>query len=98
MPAKPVLFGNGFRLQPLGERNDPFTEKCHSAAGTASTALVFTPDLFLPVQYLVASPDSGYAQACRQAILSSNGRVTFPTAPADEERGNVTQIELNVNE
>jgi hypothetical protein len=33
-PAKPVLFGNGFRLQPLRERADPFTEKCHSAAST----------------------------------------------------------------
>ncbi len=60
VPAKAVLFGNGFRLQPLGDRGDPFTEKCHSAAGTASTALVFTPDLFPPVQYLVASqiPDT----------------------------------------
>lgn len=98
VPAKPVLFGNGFRLQPLGDRGDPFTEKCYSAAGTASTALVFTPDLFPPVQYLVASPDPGYARACRQAILSSNGRVTFPAAPGDGKNGIVTQIEINAND
>ncbi|MGY2492303.1 hypothetical protein [Cupriavidus sp. CP313] len=98
VPAKAVLFGNGFRLQSLGDRGDPFTEKCHSAAGTASTALVFTPDLFPPVQYLVASPNSGYARACRQAILSSNGRVTFPTAPDDEKSSGVTQIEIKVDD
>jgi hypothetical protein len=98
VPAKAVLFGNGFRLQSLGDRGDPFTEKCHSAAGTASTALVFTPDLFPPVQYLVASPNSGYAQACRQAILSSNGRVTFPPAPDDEKSSGVTQIEIKVDD
>ncbi|MEX3842615.1 hypothetical protein [Paraburkholderia sp. BR10882] len=98
VPAKPVLFGNGFRLQPLGDRGDPFTEKCHSAAGTASTALVFTPDLFPPVQYLVAFPDSGYARACRQAILSSTGRVTFPAAPADEKSGNVTEMEIEADD
>ncbi|WP_240989718.1 hypothetical protein [Cupriavidus taiwanensis] len=98
VPAKAVLFGNGFRLQPLGDRGDPFTEKCHSAAGTASTALVFTPDLFPPVQYLVASPNSGYARACRQAILSSNGRVTFPVAPDDEKSSGVTQIEIKVDD
>lgn len=96
VPAKAVLFGNGFRLQPLGDREDPFTEKCHSAAGTASTALVFTPDLFPPVQYLVASPDSGYARACRQAILSSNGRVTFPAAPDDVKSSGVVQTAVNV--
>lgn len=98
VPAKPVLFGNGFRLQPLDDRGDPFTEKCHSAAGTASTALVFTPDLFPPVQYLAASSDSEYAQACRQAILSSNGRVTFPAAPADDKSSNVTHTEINAND
>jgi hypothetical protein len=45
-PAKPVLFGNAFRLVNLCDRADPFTEKCLSAAETSSTALVFTPDLF----------------------------------------------------
>jgi len=37
-PAKPVLFGNGFRLHPLSERADPFTGKCYSAATTSSIA------------------------------------------------------------
>jgi hypothetical protein len=82
-PAKPVLFGNGFRLKPLEERGDPFTEKCHSAAGAASTALVFTPDLFSPIQYLVRTANSEYAAKCRQTILSSTGRVVFPSPPTD---------------
>lgn len=84
-PAKPVLFGNAFRLQPLQERADPFTDKCHSAAATSSTALVFTPDLFKPIQYLVETSDDEYAQSCRAAILSCTGRVTFPEPPLIEQ-------------
>lgn len=93
-PAKPVLFGNGFRLQQLVDRGDPFTEKCHSAAGTASTALVFTPDLFPPVQYLVSTQDASYATECRKAILFSNGRVTFPAVPTDEKSSDATGVEV----
>lgn len=92
-PAKPVLFGNGFRLQPLSERVNPFTEKCHSAAATSSTALVFTPDLFWPVQYLVSNSDTAYARACRQALLSSTGRVAFPPPPVVEKTQDETQVE-----
>ena len=92
-PAKPVLFGNGFRLQPLSGRADPFTEKCHSAAATSSTALVFTPDLFWPVQYLASHSDAEYAQACRQTLLSSTGRVAFPPPPAAEQQQDETQVE-----
>lgn len=80
-PAKAVLFGNGFRLQEPKERPDPFTEKCQSAASITSTALVFTPDLFRPVQYLLSRPDDQYARACRQAVLSAIGRVQFPAPP-----------------
>ncbi|KDC99294.1 hypothetical protein L518_0227 [Bordetella bronchiseptica MBORD675] len=80
-PAKPVLFGNAFRLRPVSERPDPFTEKCHSATESSSTALVHTPDLFNVVKYLLDCPDDGYAQACRNAIFNSNGRVIFPVPP-----------------
>jgi hypothetical protein len=78
-PAKPVLFGNAFRLA------DPFTVKCLSAAETSSTALVFTPDLFKLVQYLVVKHDSEYAKACREVLLTTTGRVSFPTTPSVEE-------------
>jgi len=92
-PAKPVLFGNGFRLQPLSERTDPFTEKCYKAAETSSTALVFTPDLFWPVQYLESNSDEEYARSCRQLIISSTGRVTFPPPPVAEYIQDETQVE-----
>jgi hypothetical protein len=92
-PAKPVLFGNGFRLQPLSERADPFTEKCHSAAATSSTALVFTPDLFWPVQYLVSNSDAEYARACRQTLLASTGRVVFPPPPVAEKTRDEIEVE-----
>lgn len=90
-PAKPVLFGNGFRLQPLHERGDPFTEKCHRAAATSSTALVFTSDLFPPVQYLVNTSDAEYARACRIAILGSTGRVVLPAPPVAETHRDETK-------
>ena len=80
-PAKPVLFGNGYRLTPLQERADPFTDKVHAAAVTSSTALVSTPDLYLAIQYLAASNDDNYAAACRKAILERTGRVSFPNPP-----------------
>ncbi len=80
-PAKPVLFGNGFRLQPPSERADPFTEKCQSAACMSSTALVSTPDMFLAAQYLAHTSNDDYARQCRQALLSTTGRVIFPPVP-----------------
>lgn len=80
-PAKPVLFGNGFRLEEPGSRPDPFTDKCHSAAATSSTALVATSDLFPCVQYLLANTDADYASSCRKALLSLTGRVRFPQPP-----------------
>jgi hypothetical protein len=92
-PAKPVLFGNAFRLQPVQERADPFTDKCHSAAAVSSTALVSTPDLFAVVQYLVEQPDADYARICRLALLGSTGRVVFPIIPASESQSIELQLE-----
>jgi hypothetical protein len=91
-PAKPVLFGNGFRHQPVAERPDPFSEKCHSAAATSSTALVSTPDLFVVVQHLLTRDDLEYAKECRQVLLSSVGRVAFPTALKPDEPDAATAL------
>jgi len=82
-PAKAVLFGNPFRLDPVKGRAEPFTDKCISAAAASSTALVFTPDLFFAVQNLIGNPDSAYARSCRLAMLSAVGRVKFPMSNAD---------------
>ena len=91
-PAKPVLFGNGFRLDEPQLRPDPFTEKCHSAAASSSTALVATSDLFACVQYLMAEKNENFTNLCRQAILSSAGRVSFPQPPAS----NAPEIETKL--
>ena len=82
-PAKPVLFGNPYRLQPISDRLEPFTAKCVSAAVTSSTALVFTPDLFLIAKYLSSKSDRRYAARCRRAMLTSVGRVDFPDVPKE---------------
>lgn len=85
MISKPFLFENGFLLQPLKDRPDLFTEKCYSRASSTSTTLVFTPDLFPPVQYLLETLDCDYALACRRAILLSTGRVKFSAPPLRAE-------------
>lgn len=80
--AKGVLFGNAYRLTPLSERGDYFTEKCVTAASRSSTALVRTPDLFFVAQYLSTCSDEEYARKCRECILAASGSVvTFPRIP-----------------
>lgn len=89
-PAKSVLFGNPYRLQSIEERPEPFTAKCIAAAATSSTALVFTPDLFLVAKYLKDKRDAKYAAKCRKAILTTIGKVNFPEAP---KTSNITVTE-----
>lgn len=80
--AKGVLFGNAERLNPLSERNDPFTTKCLTAATRVGAALVKTSDLFEPIRYLLSHADADYAKACRDAIFLTKGSVvTFPATP-----------------
>jgi hypothetical protein len=82
--AKGVLFGNAYRLVPLGDRGDFFTEKCVSGAKRVGAALVRTPDLFAPARYMKENPsDVDYAKQCREAIFGSDGEVVvFPPPPA----------------
>jgi hypothetical protein len=85
--AKGVLFGNAFRLIPLAERGQFFTEKCFSAAKRAGIALVRTPDLFEPAKYMKEhSADVVYAAQCRKAIFDAAGEVVvFPTVTILEQ-------------
>lgn len=80
-PAKPVLFGNAYRLLPINDRPEPFTSKCISASSTSNTALIFTPDLFEVVKYLKDNGNTNYAMKCRKAILNAVGLVKFPDPP-----------------
>ena len=84
--AKGVLFGNAFRLTPVDERGNFFTEKCESAGKRLDIALVRTPDLFAPAKYLKEHPeDEDFAKRCREAIFASNGTiVVFPDVPISE--------------
>jgi hypothetical protein len=81
--AKGVLFGNAYRLVPLDDRGDFFTQKCVSGAKRAGVALVRTPDLFGSARHIKENAsDVEYAKQCREAIFSSSGEVvTFPPPP-----------------
>src|SRR5258706_1185485 len=81
-PAKGVLFGNAYRLIPLSDRGDFFTEKCKSAAKRSGTALIATPDLFVIAQYLIGEPNENFSKECRRVILETSGEtVKFPKPP-----------------
>jgi hypothetical protein len=84
--AKGILFGNAYRLKPVNERAEFFTDKCISAAKRIKGALIRTPDLFAPAKYLKENPsDSQYAKGCREAIFATDGAVvTFPSPPIVE--------------
>jgi hypothetical protein len=94
-PAKPVLFGNAFRLTDPSERGEPFTEKCVTAAMTTNTALVSTTDLFKAVQHFVAYQDQAFAASCRTAMLTSIGRVHFPGTAGFAQN---TQTEISIDD
>jgi hypothetical protein len=85
--AKGLLFGNAYRLKPVGEREAFFTEKCASAAKRVGAALIRTPDLFVPAKYLTENPsDREYAKKCREVIFATSGDiVAFPPPAAVEE-------------
>jgi len=82
-PAKAVLFGNAYRLEPPESRGEFFTERCLKAAKRFRVALVRTTDLFLAVQYLCRKSDNEFARGCRKAILETEGAVVqFPKPDA----------------
>ncbi len=90
--AKGALFGNAYRLQPLGERKDFFTIKCQTAAKRSGTALIRTIDLFPIVQYLSGKKDTAFAKKCRQAIFDTSGDVvTFPVPPHNKSKESVKE-------
>jgi hypothetical protein len=91
-PAKGVLFGNGYRLSPVQERQAPFTEKCISAASSSGTALVATSDLFQVVHYLANHSNDAYAAECRKTIVNGVGVVVFPEPVIDDPNA-VDQLE-----
>jgi hypothetical protein len=84
--SKGVLFGNAFRLTPLNERGEFFTEKCLAGAARLGFSLVRTPDLFRVAKYLKDNPDAEFARKCRAAILTTSGTVVaFPPDPSAKD-------------
>lgn len=77
-PAKGVLFGNGYRLQPVDERPKTFTDKCITTASTMAIALLPTMELFSAALFLSNNPNAQYATKCRKTLLESVGVISFP--------------------
>ena len=85
--AKGVLFGNAFRVKPLDERGEFFTEKCINSAKSKNFCLIRTPDLFWISHYLLENPsDEKFMGKCRRKILLENGIVNLTDIiPSDSE-------------
>ncbi len=98
--AKGVLFGNAYRLDQPSKRSNQFTEKCIQTANQHSIALVCTSDLFYISQHLQEHPsDKIFATKCREAILSSNGIVSFDSIlkPVNHQIQKETKVQLIAN-
>ena len=77
--ARPVLFGNVYRLTAPDERDDFFTSKCKTGAARVGAVLVRTSDLFTVSQYLQESKDQDFAALCRRVFVDCAGKVaSFP--------------------
>lgn len=94
-PAKPILFGNGYRLQLPMDRGPQFTDKCVTSAQSSGTGLVTTTDLFRVAKYVADSDDTAFAALCRIALLQASGIVTFPNEPISLQENEVTEETLN---
>jgi hypothetical protein len=69
--SKGVLFGNAFRLTPLNERGEYFTDKCAAGPARLGFTLVRTPDLFQVAKYLKENRDPEFARKCRANLEHS---------------------------
>ncbi|WP_133149245.1 hypothetical protein [Caulobacter zeae] len=86
VPAKGILFGNGFRLTKPESRPEQFTQKCLTNAARLGTALVRTADLFRISTHLLDKPDDEkFKASCRSAIeTTAGGVVDFPPPSISE--------------
>lgn len=73
VPAKGILFGNGYRLTALSERPSQFTDKCISSAESLRIGLVPTSELFMAAKYVLESGDHAFAVKVREALASGVG-------------------------
>lgn len=82
VPAKGILFGNGYRLTEPDKRENGFTKKCLTNAKRLGTALVRTTDLYRVVLHILDnSEDSKFKEECREAIESTEGDIVeFPAS------------------
>jgi hypothetical protein len=89
--AKGVLFGNAFRLRPLDERTEFFTEKCFTSAKRAKVVLVRTTDLFRVAKHLKENKSEAFARKCRESLMATEGEVVvFPEPPSSKRSGSTT--------
>ncbi|WOB77836.1 hypothetical protein [Brevundimonas nasdae] len=80
VPAKGLLFGNGYRLSPPDQRAEQFTQKCFINAKRLGSGLIRTIDLYDVAVWILDNPtDEKFKAACRKAIEDTSGEVVeFP--------------------
>jgi len=80
IPAKGVIFGNGYRFTEPDKRRAQFTDKCLINAKRLKTALVQTTDLYRVAVYILDNPkNEKFKKSCREAIEKAEGEIaSFP--------------------
>jgi len=72
--AEGILIGNPYRLHPLDQRKEPFTDKVLIGVKRKNFKLLTTVELFGAVVHILENPnDEIYKSKCRKAIFSSSG-------------------------
>lgn len=84
VPAKGILFGNGYRLVEPQSRAPQFTDKCVTAAVATLVGLVRTDQLYSVAKYLSDGFDESYARKCRTAMVNGVGLIDLPAIPIDD--------------
>ena len=96
VPAKGILFGNGFRFIDPNARQEQFTQKCLVNAKRVGTALIRTVDLYKIVVYVLDHPDDElFKKECRHAIETTiGGIVNFPSPSQNpqQKKNNKSQL------
>jgi len=72
--AQGILIGNPYRLLPVDQRKDPFTEKVKIFVKKKNFKLLTTVELFNAVIYILKNPrDEEYKQQCRKKMFENPG-------------------------
>jgi hypothetical protein len=79
-----LLVGNAFRLQPLSQRKEQFTDSVRKIARRHNLGLITSRDLYDAISYALSHPeDEEFKAQCRSAFIAPTGEtIRIPRPPS----------------